>query len=333
MKAKQGIVPITTLSAAGPRNTSLAEMDVQVQAIIDGKAEKNEDGSVKEIMVPLNLIRRQEVGAFDVRVESRNPEKVKEFAGQFKEDPSRIPPIFLEYRETPDGEMYFINAEGRHREDGANLAGMKEIRAIIFYGLTFQERRTLGMHGNMGGPLPMSQRDFKMNVLELLKKECIKRPADKLLLKSALNKIRILLAGKKAKDEIEAIIRWAARDYANVLLNNANAEVTRGDMTVREAAKKWGVAFTRLQKKRDKTAGGGRENDPTKLSGHIGKEFKDFRKKLDTMVGNLIHDQQKGIYWIEEVYEFFQQMRRLTNEHTERIKEGEIKLRALQYGD
>src|SRR5208282_3703114 len=159
-----------------------------------------------------------------------------------------------------------------------------------------------------------------------------KRPADKLLLKSALNKIRILLAGKKAKDEIEAIIRWAARDYANVLLNNANAEVTRGDMTVREAAKKWGVAFTRLQKKRDKTAGGGRENDPTKLSGHIGKEFKDFRKKLDTMVGNLIHDQQKGIYWIEEVYEFFQQMRRLTNEHTERIKEGEIKLRALQYG-
>lgn len=329
-RAKQGIVPITTLPTAGPRNTSPAEMDVRVQAIIDGKAEKNEDGSIKEIMVPLDLIRREE-GSFDVRVERRNPEKVKEFAGQFREDASRIPPIFLEYRETPDGEMYFINVEGRHREDGANDAKMKEIRAIIFYSLTFQERRTLGMHGNMGGPLPMSQRDFKMNALELLKKECLKRPADKLLLKASLSNIRTLLAGKKAKDEIEAIIRWAARDYANVLLNNANGDVSRGDMTVREAAKKWGVPFTKLQKKRDKT--GGRESEPTKLSGHIGKEFKDFRKKLDTLVGNLIYDQQKGIYKTEEVFEFFQQMRRLTNEYTERIKEGEINLRALQYGD
>jgi len=331
-KAKQGAAPITALPVAAPRNTTPTRMDELVEVIKDNKAEKNDDGTIKEVMVPLKLIRREE--GFDVRVDSRNPEKIDEFAGQFKEDPTRIPPIFLEYREDANGEMYFINCEGRHREDGANKAGKTDICAIIFYDLTFQERRILALYGNMGGPLPMSQRDYKKVVLELLQKECVKRPTDKMLFKTSKNGIRATLVGKLAKDEIEGIIKWAARDYNNLLLNCALGDVRKGDMTLKEAAKKWGVPFGRLQKKHTKESGSkGRADDPTKIGGHIGTEFKRFRKLLDGWVGDLIEQKEKGIFETEDVSGFFQQMRRLTGDLTDRIKEGEMKLRALQYGD
>lgn len=315
---------------APPRDCKPTNMDRAVEAILIKKAGLNADGTPKEVMVDLHLIRREE-GAFDVRVDSRNPEKIEALAAEFRANPARIPAIWVEGRVDADGNVFFITIDGRHREDGANKAGLKKIRAVVFYNLTYEERRQLAMINHMQAAQEHSKRDFKMVALEMLKNSCSRRPADKVLLKDTKNSIRAMWAGKKAKEEVEGIITWAARDYTDYLMNMALAEIREGDVTTKDAARKYGLPLARLQARLQKS--GGRAVGAANISGHIAKEYKDFHKKVHAVIGESILQKQKGELLTENVQMIFQNMRRMTNDLMNEIKEGEIKLRAVQFGE
>jgi hypothetical protein len=307
-----------------------SKQDSLVQKIFDEKAEKGEDGSVREVMIPLaDIVEKSDglPGSFDVRVDSIVPENVEHFFGLFKQSANPdIDPIYLEYRTDKDGKVYFVLVDGRHRTYAARKAGLEFIRAVIFYGLTFNEKRILATNDGTQQGLGLSVKDIAMNVFDYMKRDV------------ASSVIREYLSNVP-KTELEKAMRMSNKAFGEFKMNKAldaySNAVGKGLLIdPRQIAIDNGVNPKRLQKellRKKKGLPKGRGENPLNAAGSVANEFRDFSKYLDKISGEMIQHTKTGAVPADNVANLFKRMYAQINGLTERVRLAENKLRSLQY--
>ena len=307
-----------------------SKQDKIVQKIFDDKAEKGEDGKVREVMIPLADIADQSdglPGSLDIRIKSIVPENVEHFYGLFVRSANPdINPIYLEYRQEKDGTVYLVLVDGRHRTAAARKAGLESIRAVIFYNLTYIEKRILGLNDGCQQGLGLQVKDLAMNVTDFMKRGV------------ASSVIREYMSNVP-KTELDKAMRMGNKAYGVFQMNRAleaiNVAINKGQMLdPRKIATDFGVSPKRLVKANNQRKKGihtGRGENPLNAAGSVALQFRDFSRKLDEISADMIQHTKTGAVPTESVALLFKRMYAQINGLTERVHLAEGKLKSLQY--
>jgi len=119
---------------------------------------KKTDGKVVKLKVADIII------GPDSRYESFNEQAVEEYAGLYKENETLLPPLYVEIME--DGT--YVLRDGRHRHRACLRAALKDVRCLLFVGLTPEERPLLASISNLSkSPLRMTNEDILLNFKQL----------------------------------------------------------------------------------------------------------------------------------------------------------------------
>lgn len=231
-----------------------------------------------------------------------NDDRVMHFAILYEEDPEKVTPIEI----TPD----FSLTAGRHRLEGATIAGLKEINCVIVAVASKAEQMERAILENIDptSSLPPTKADLIMSIKLLIKLGTPLFKVTELMLKIYPDKI--------AKAYVQEARHGIARDSTAAAVR----DITDNDMSLSASAAKHNVKIESLKEVLGKKKKSGKMNvgEFKKL---LSTQFRSQGQKISKILENVVKEYENTNMNKTQVLEVFEYFETYTGRQKTRIKE------------